>query len=454
MFEIQSAVQIGQAPTSWNDRLTDVPVAAVDFVDPVRALQPERVTELADGLKATGVLQHPIVVTLVEGGRFRGVSGRHRLEAARLAGWHHIPAFVVDLSPAACRLLAVIENLHRADLTVMERAEHMAAYADHLQVVQVGPPSGGQQPEDRGIRKLARHLDLDRAAVRRSLRVASLSPDAKEAACVFGLDNNQNALVEASYEKTPEAQVNALRGMARRLAHDRDVPHVEVFEVIDYVRSIAHRLRPHSYYVYRAMILQELRDLYAGGQLTDADAKMLVERMSAEAARMGSKVKRANTSAGRQRSVRPETIGALVSVLSAKRHPTSDNLADMLEYGPWIGLRPIEFFNCRLDGRTLWIRSAKVSPANDRGLAQWRRIELADAFDAHGLEAIRRLLSRLRREIEAVGGNRNRLVRRYAAALRRARMSVASASRLVLQTTRRQFRANLARAGYTRRPIP
>ncbi|AMN54162.1 hypothetical protein ACP90_18980 [Labrenzia sp. CP4] len=49
-------------------------------------------------------------------------------------------------------------------------------------VAQVGPPSGGVQPKEAGIRKVAEELGISRQDVQRSIMIASISEAAKEAA--------------------------------------------------------------------------------------------------------------------------------------------------------------------------------------------------------------------------------------------------------------------------------
>ena len=81
--------------------------------------------------------------------------------------------------------------------------------------------------------------------------------------------------------------------------------------------------------------------------------------------------------------------------------------------------RPSELIGARLDGRRLYIVSAKVSAANRRGLSDTRVIGLLDEFDKTELDELSQLLARLSDELVAVNGDRTRLVRRYADALRR-----------------------------------
>ncbi|MEH2506568.1 hypothetical protein V1290_005379 [Bradyrhizobium sp. AZCC 1578] len=228
-----------------------------------------------------------------------------------------------------------------------------------------------------------------------------------------------------------------------------------VVDVIDDLRERALSLKPNSYYLYRATVLQQLRDRFAAGDLTEQQVERLVRRMTPYegAALIGSKAPRRRTSAGTRQHLRPASVGTLVTMAGARCHPTFDDLASLLEYGVKVGTRPCELIGARLKGRILSIRSAKYSAANERGIGEFRSIGLLDEFDDFDLDGLGRLLTRLAQKLESAGGDRTRLVRRYGDALRRLRRGEAWASRITLKTTRSQCRANLARAGYSPREI-
>jgi ParB family chromosome partitioning protein len=69
-----------------------------------------------------GVLQ-PLLVRL-DGARVELVAGERRLRAARLAGLTRVPCTVTDGDPA---ILALVENLHRRDLSPLEEAQALAS---------------------------------------------------------------------------------------------------------------------------------------------------------------------------------------------------------------------------------------------------------------------------------------------------------------------------------------
>ena len=98
----------------------------------------------------------------------------------------------------------IAENLHRAELTALERSEHVAEWvrlADGVSA-QVAPKLSdrGRNGEGRpqgGINAATRQLGIDRTEAQRAVKVDSLASEAKQAAREAGLDNNRSALLDA-----------------------------------------------------------------------------------------------------------------------------------------------------------------------------------------------------------------------------------------------------------------
>ena len=239
-------------------------------------------------------------------------------------------------------------------------------------------------------------------------------------------------------------------GMIKTLSRKLGKP-VNVADLIEDLRGRAASIKPNTFYQYSAVVMQELRDAFEQGDLSADRAKWLVDRMVPVGGTVviGSLAPSGRTSADRRRHIKPQTVGSIVTAASVRRRPTFDNLADLFEFGVKTGTRPCELFGAKLEGRRLIICSAKFCEVNERGLGKYREIELLDDFDEYDLEGLQRLLSRLEKELSAVGGNRTRLVRRYGDALRVLRRDLPWASGITLRTTRSQFRANIARAGYS-----
>jgi len=193
----------------------------------VRPLNAAAVKEIAESIKRIG-LRTPITVMVTDPNEdipdYRLVSGLHRLEAMRSLGQDEIEAYVTtDTSEDAARMWEIAENLHRAELTVLQKAEHVAEWVRLSETVsaQLAPKIG--RPES-GTNKASRELGIDRTEAQRSIKVDSLSPEAKEAARTAGLDDNQSALLRAARVE-PERQAATIREIAEARASkiDRDV---------------------------------------------------------------------------------------------------------------------------------------------------------------------------------------------------------------------------------------
>lgn len=88
---------------------------------PRRAFDPATLAELADSIRARGVLQ-PIRVRR-HGDVFQIIAGERRFRAAQLAGLRELPAVVVDQDDDSSYLDALIENIQREDLNPLDRAD-------------------------------------------------------------------------------------------------------------------------------------------------------------------------------------------------------------------------------------------------------------------------------------------------------------------------------------------
>ncbi len=77
--------------------------------------------ELADSIKAVGVIQ-PVLVRVLEGGRYQLIAGERRWLASQKAGKITIPAVVAAMNDEQAMEATIVENLQRADLNPMEQA--------------------------------------------------------------------------------------------------------------------------------------------------------------------------------------------------------------------------------------------------------------------------------------------------------------------------------------------
>ncbi len=82
--------------------------------------------ELAESIKAQGIMQPILVRRLTEGenaGKYEIIAGERRFRASRLAGLETVPVLVRDVPNEAAAAMALIENIQREDLNPLEEAQ-------------------------------------------------------------------------------------------------------------------------------------------------------------------------------------------------------------------------------------------------------------------------------------------------------------------------------------------
>jgi ParB family chromosome partitioning protein len=105
------------------EKLCELPVELIQRgkYQPRREMDPEALEDLANSIRAQGIIQ-PIVVRHIMGGRYEIVAGERRWRAAQLAGLTEIPALVKDIPDEAAVAIALIENIQRESLNPIEEA--------------------------------------------------------------------------------------------------------------------------------------------------------------------------------------------------------------------------------------------------------------------------------------------------------------------------------------------
>src|SRR5271155_4713546 len=114
--------QLTPAPLA-GDRLASLPVDLLQRgkYQPRTDMRPESLGELADSIKARGLVQ-PILVRPLPGRspggsqRYEIIAGERRWRAAQMAGLAEIPAIVREVPDEAAVVMALIENIQREDL--------------------------------------------------------------------------------------------------------------------------------------------------------------------------------------------------------------------------------------------------------------------------------------------------------------------------------------------------
>jgi ParB family chromosome partitioning protein len=99
-----------------------IPIDSIDPnpLQPRRMFQSERLSELAQSIRANGIIQ-PLVVRR-SGERYQLVAGERRWRAAKLAGNQSVPVVIREIPDERLLEITLIENIQREDLNPIETA--------------------------------------------------------------------------------------------------------------------------------------------------------------------------------------------------------------------------------------------------------------------------------------------------------------------------------------------
>ncbi len=106
-----------------NDTPQNLPIDALrpGKYQPRAGMNPEALNELADSIKAQGILQ-PILVRPIGADKYEIIAGERRWRAAQLAGLSSIPVAIREIPDDAALAAALIENIQRENLNPLEEA--------------------------------------------------------------------------------------------------------------------------------------------------------------------------------------------------------------------------------------------------------------------------------------------------------------------------------------------
>lgn len=123
----------------------------------------EKLNELADSIKINGVIQ-PILVR-EKNNIFQIIAGERRLKASKKAGLEKIPAIILDLNDIKMQEFAIIENLQREDLNLIEEAVSFKNLLKNANLTQ---------------EKLAKRIGKSRPYISNCIRILDLPLEVKE----------------------------------------------------------------------------------------------------------------------------------------------------------------------------------------------------------------------------------------------------------------------------------
>ncbi|HEU5210929.1 MAG TPA: ParB/RepB/Spo0J family partition protein [Longimicrobiales bacterium] len=207
-----------EQPEARRIRIADVRPNAYQ---PRREFSEQELADLAASLEANGLLQ-PIVVRPVDGPgatRWELVAGERRWRAATRLGWTDIPAVVRDVDDRTMLVLALVENIQRAQLNALEEAQAYERLGQEFSLTQ---------------QQIADVVGKDRSTVANAIRLLQLPASVRvllsenrlsagHARALLGADNDRTiadlarrAVEQGWSVREVEAEVQRTRGASRR----------------------------------------------------------------------------------------------------------------------------------------------------------------------------------------------------------------------------------------------
>ena len=132
---------------------------------PRKNFNQDSLKELAESIKAQGIIQ-PILVRMTSNNQFEIIAGERRWQAAKIAKLDEVPVVVKDITDSTALAMALIENIQREDLNVIEEARGIKRLIDEFNITHEAAAAA---------------VGKSRAAVSNTLRLLSLCEHAQNA---------------------------------------------------------------------------------------------------------------------------------------------------------------------------------------------------------------------------------------------------------------------------------
>jgi len=157
------------AAATESSKGTELRELPVDLLQPGKYqprtdMHPESLEDLANSIRAQGVVQPIVVRELPSGGRYEIIAGERRWRAAQQAGLHEIPAIIRVVPDEAAIAMALIENIQRENLNPIEEAVALQRLIEEFEMTH---------------QQAAEAVGRSRAAVSNLLRLLTLNTDVR-----------------------------------------------------------------------------------------------------------------------------------------------------------------------------------------------------------------------------------------------------------------------------------
>ncbi len=185
--------------TEGSSTISEIPLERIEANpnQPRRDFDETTLNELADSIRQIGLIQ-PVTLHQISPEKYMIIAGERRWRAAQAAGLTAIPAYIKTLSDASIMEMALVENIQREDLNVIEVA---LAYQQLM------------EQEGMTQEKVAQRVGKNRATVTNTLRLLRLPAEVQMALQKHEIDmGHARALLAID---SPTAQVKVFREVVK-----------------------------------------------------------------------------------------------------------------------------------------------------------------------------------------------------------------------------------------------
>ncbi len=170
---------------------------------PRKNINEESLQELADSIKAQGIIQPIVVRALSKKNEYEIIAGERRWRAAQLAGLKEVPVIIKKISDQAALAMALIENIQREDLNPVEEASSLQRLMDEFALTH---------------QEVAETVGKSRTTVTNLLRLLTLNKDVLDFLAEGKLEMGHAKVLLALQgpSQTQTARVIAMKGLTVR----------------------------------------------------------------------------------------------------------------------------------------------------------------------------------------------------------------------------------------------
>ena len=138
LFGEEAAVNEATTSPAAGDGVRHMPVGDLrpGKYQPRQHFDDESLAGLADSIREKGVLEPILIRERPDGGGYEIIAGERRWRAAQLAKLHEVPVLLREFTDRDALEIALIENIHRDDLSALEEAEAYKRLIDEFEHTQ------------------------------------------------------------------------------------------------------------------------------------------------------------------------------------------------------------------------------------------------------------------------------------------------------------------------------